>query len=99
MPTPSPWVSTPAPSGTYNLTSGGSLAALTEYIGDSGTGTFTQSGGTHSTVGFNLGINASGSGTYTLSGGSLSAQYQENIGVSGTGSLHPERRHQHRPIP
>ena len=35
-------------SGTYNLSGSGVLAAFNEYVGNSGTGTFTQSGGTNS---------------------------------------------------
>jgi autotransporter-associated beta strand protein len=67
--------------------SGGSLSAAYQYVGKSGTGTFTQSGGT-TTIGDNLylGYGAGDSGTYNLSGGQLSTYYQ-NIGLSGTGSF------------
>ena len=74
-------------SGSYSLSSTGSLSAANEYIGNYGSGTFTQSGGTNTVTG-NLYVgNASGSsGTYNLSGGSLSA-YVEAIGVYGSGSF------------
>jgi uncharacterized protein with beta-barrel porin domain len=66
--------------GTYNL-DGGSLTLLSKfspsnaYIGNSGTGIFTQSGGTNTIAGGNLYLayNAGSSGTYNLQGGSLSA--------------------------
>ncbi len=72
-------------SATYNL-SGGKLLATNEYVGDSGTGTFTQSGGTNSISGcLYLGYNRSG--TYNLNGtGGLSAP-NEYIGYSGTGTF------------
>jgi outer membrane autotransporter protein len=72
-------------SGTYNL-SGGSLTADTqELIGNSGSGAFTQSGGTNTVTGnLILGNSAGGSGTYTLSGGSLTA-LNETIGNNGIG--------------
>ena len=45
-----------------------------EYIGVSGTGAFTQSGGTHTVTNtLTLAANSGSSGTYNLSGGSLSA--------------------------
>ena len=51
------------------------VRAYYEYVGYSGTGTFTQSGGTNSISNYlYLGYNAGGSGTYSLSGsGQLSA--------------------------
>jgi hypothetical protein len=65
-----------------------------EEIGSSGTGIFTQSGGTNSVsaIGGNeglfLGTDVGGTGTYNLSGsGLLSVTYQEVIGSSGTGSF------------
>jgi hypothetical protein len=79
--------------GAYDLR-GGSLsvgdggAGYDEYIGYSGTGAFTQSGGSHQvTNDLYLGLNADGSGAYTLSGsGSLSAKY-EYVGNSGVGAF------------
>jgi hypothetical protein len=79
--------------GVYDL-SGGSLSVgaggtgYYEYIGYSGTGDFTQSGGTHQVANdLYLGLNTGGSGAYNLSGGSslLKAQ-SEYIGYSGTGA-------------
>ncbi|MHB8258289.1 MAG: hypothetical protein ACYDE0_13800, partial [Acidiferrobacterales bacterium] len=72
--------------GNYAL-SGGSLTVSTEYVGNSGTGTFTQSGGTDTTGNLYLGFDYGGSGNYALSGtGSLSASY-EYVGDSGTGTF------------
>ena len=49
--------------------SGGSLSVANQYVGNGGTGTFTQSGGTNSINGFlYLGYNAGDKGTYNLSG-------------------------------
>jgi len=90
----------PRSSGTYALDETGSLNAGTtgfdypEYIGYSGTGTFKQTGGTHTTFGtLYLGYNADSRGTYDLRGtGALNAGmswsgYPEYIGYSGTGSF------------
>ena len=60
--------------------SGGSLNAAYQYIGSTGTGTFTQTGGTNSitfdsnselTPTLYLGYNSGASGTYNLTGGTL----------------------------
>ena len=79
----------PGSKGTYNLI-GGILGMLTAYtqesVGYLGTGTFTQSGGTHSVSPLSIGevnYGVSGSGTYILSGGLLSAG-NEGIGDNGT---------------
>ena len=90
-------------SGTYQMTAG-TLAvaggnwspAGNEYVGYSGTGTFTQSGGTHTFSGtysgnLYIGYNAGSLGTYEMSGtGLLTAGYWEDsstvwVGYSGTG--------------
>ena len=77
-------------SGTY-LLQGGSLSVTggAEYVGQSGTGTFTQSGGTNSlSSGLHLEIGyASGSfGTYNLSNaGALSTHGAVIVGDNGTG--------------
>ena len=73
--------------GTYDLISG-SLSAVSEYIGNYGTGDFTQNGGTNTITGnLQLGRFSGGSGTYDLSGtGSLSA-VSEFIGNYGTGTF------------
>ena len=71
-------------SGNY-LLNGGSLSTGYEIIGEFGTGSFTQSGGTNSiSGGMAIGCFAGGSGTYNFSGGSLSAP-TEYVGYSGTG--------------
>ena len=65
--------------GTYNLNATGSygstpaLSAGNEYIGNNGSGTFTQSAGTTNTVASNLtiAVNPGGRGIYSLSGGTL----------------------------
>jgi hypothetical protein len=61
-----------------------------EFIGDSGTGTFTQTGGSNSCTGVDgnlyVGLNAGASGTYNLSGGTLSA-LTEQISLNGNGSF------------
>ena len=81
--------------GSYILSGSGLLSAsyfAYEFVGYSGTGTFTQSSGTNS-LGANavlyLGNNAGGSGTYSLSNnGLLSANNSlENIGFHGTGTF------------
>ena len=77
--------------GTYTLNNNDSPALLNtmnEYVGYSGSGGFTQSGGTH-TVAYTLtlGYNAGSSGSYSLSGGSLFAGNGEDIGLSGNGSF------------
>jgi autotransporter-associated beta strand protein len=59
-------------SGMYHLSSTGQLSAGYEYIGYSGTGTFTQTGGTNtiSSV-LSLSYYPGSSGTYNLTGGTL----------------------------
>ena len=74
-------------SGTYNLSGGTLQLDGSEYIGNAGSGSFTQSGGAHY-VGdwLYLGYYPGASGTYNLSGGILSAGY-EYIGGSGSGAF------------
>ncbi len=61
--------------GAYTLSGGGLRVGGNEYIGRSGgSGSFTQSGGTHSVTGsLILAADVGGTGSYTLSGGSLTA--------------------------
>ncbi len=62
-----------AGSGTVLMTDGSLATIGPEYIGDSGAGNFTQSGGTNSVSGgLVLGLAASSLGTYNLNGGLLS---------------------------
>src|SRR5207249_6936519 len=61
--------------GSYQL-AGGTLTAAGEYVGDSGFGTFTQTGGYNSTSAIYLGAyftQFTGIGTYALQGGTLNA--------------------------
>jgi hypothetical protein len=74
--------------GTYTLSGGslGSLSGDTACLGYSGTGTFIQTGGMHTTIFLSLGYNSQGSGTYTLSNGSLSVE-RSIVGFNGTGTF------------
>ena len=70
------------------MTAGSLAASSNAYVGNSGTGTFNQSGGTNS-IGstLDLGNNVGDVGSYGLSGvGQISAAY-ENVGLSGTGTF------------
>lgn len=82
-----------ASNGFYSLSGSGSLTTtggiIGEVIGYSGTGTFTQSGGSSSLSSNSLviGLMSSALGTYTLSGGSLMVNSQsEYVGSSATGT-------------
>jgi len=58
--------------GVYNLSGTGQIAATNEYVGCSGSGTFTQTGGTNTIASaLYLGTNPGSSGTYNLFGGLL----------------------------
>ncbi len=73
-------------SGTYNLSDSGQLYVVNEYIGNSGTGTFQQDGGTNSiNYSLYLGYNSSDNGTYNLSDPGYLSAPNEYIGYSGTG--------------
>ena len=59
-------------SGTYTLSGTGQLLAANQYVGYSGTGSFTQSGGTNAISGnLSLGCNPGSSGTYNFRGNSV----------------------------
>src|SRR4051812_181141 len=78
--------------GTYNLSGTGTLVAnATEYIGNSGTGFFNQTGGTNIINGLsnlNVGLSSGGGiGTYTLTAGDLHVSNGENIGFNGVGTF------------
>ena len=79
-------------SGTVQMTGGG-LSAGTQYVGVSGTGTFSQSGGTNASyANLYLGYNAGSSGTYSLSSSGLLVGYSAvaayvYVGYSGTGTF------------
>ena len=69
--------------GSYNLTGGQFSVSGKDYIGDNGTATFTQFGGTHiATASFAIGIGSTGNGTYNLHAGTLNTN-GEDIGISG----------------
>ena len=74
-----------AGSGTLNMTAGG-LAVNGEYVGYSGSGGFTQSGGINTVSNLYLGYGSTGVGTYNFGGGNLSATYGY-VGYSGTGTF------------
>jgi hypothetical protein len=74
--------------GTANLSNGIVPIGQTEYLGDGGTGTVVQTGGTHTIIiHLYMGINSSGAqGTYRLKGGTLNVN--SNIfGGAGTGTM------------
>jgi hypothetical protein len=71
--------------GSFTLTSGKSLTANNEIIGNGGTGTLTQNDGYHLiTNSLSLAANAGSSGTYNLNGGNLKAA---NITVNSGGTF------------
>lgn len=76
----------------YNLSGTGVLTVnKSEYIGDAGAATFTQTGGAHTIQGANnhlyLGNGAGSSGTYTISAGSFTANNDVNVGGTGVGTV------------
>ncbi|HEX4053872.1 MAG TPA: NF038122 family metalloprotease [Tepidisphaeraceae bacterium] len=78
--------------GTYMLSGSATLSVTDtagETIGDNGTGTFIQTGGTNNASNlFYVGFETGSSGTYTLSGtGALSCSTTEYVGYIGTGSF------------
>ena len=80
-------VGTGTGSGTYGLQDG-SLSAGWQYVGDSGTGVLSQSGGTNTISDeLYLGYTSDGNGTYELSGSSNLSASDQYIGYSGTGIL------------
>lgn len=82
----------PGSPGLYNLTGGQLTVNIVERIGNSGSGIFTQTGGTHTVGGdLYLGYAAGSNGTYNLSGdpttSTLTVNGNEYIGYSGTGTF------------
>ena len=78
---------TPPAARAYSLSGNGQLSnGYQEFIGYSGSGSFSQSGGTNSTYYLNLASNgASSFGSYCLSGnGQLSTSYQSLMPLRGT---------------
>jgi hypothetical protein len=73
--------------GTYNLSGNASLQVdNTEFLGDFGSGTINQTGGSNTCPSIVLGNQTGSNGSYSLSAGNLSAQ-QIAIGTLGTGSF------------
>jgi len=71
--------------GNHALTGTGTITAVNETIGNSGTGTLTQTGGTNTVTNtLTLAANAGSSGTYNLNGGRLNAA---NITVNSGGTF------------
>ena len=67
--------------GTYKLSNSGQLSAPSEYIGNSGRGTFTQSGGTNTVGNLAIAQNSGSFGTYSLDGGLLNlSALQQGLG-------------------
>ncbi len=73
--------------GSYNLSGSGVLSAQAEYIGYSGTGAFTQSGGTNSGTFLYVGYNAGSLGTYSLGAGGVFSPGSLTLGQLGNGSF------------
>ena len=60
--------------GTYNLTGSGMLSSMAQWVGYSGTGSFTQSGGTNSVQILSLAYASLGGGIYNFEGGLLNIE-------------------------
>jgi hypothetical protein len=76
--------------GSYTLSGNGYLSVSNtnnEYVGYSGTGTFTQNGGTNNCGYLSIANEAGSNGTYSLSGNGHLVSVHENIGQSGTASF------------
>lgn len=70
--------------GTYSLSESGIVSAAFETIGMSGTGTFTQTGGSNSVSNtLWIGYNTSFNGTYNLSGSGVLSAATEYLGYAG----------------
>ena len=80
------FVNNPASVATYSLSGTGQLSAQYEKVGMSGTGNFTQSGGTN-TISGALMLGGSSSGTYSLSSSGLLSAPAEYVGDSGPGNF------------
>ena len=78
-------------SGTVQMSTGSFSASYNEYLGNKGTGVFTQTGGTNninsSNGQFYLGNNPGSSGVYNLSGAGVLSAVTECVGCGGAGTL------------
>ncbi|MGA2616425.1 MAG: autotransporter-associated beta strand repeat-containing protein [Thermoguttaceae bacterium] len=82
------YLGTPAGSGLLQMSGGSLVTQWDEDVGYSGTGSFTQSGGTNSpSSNLNVGYLRGSSGTYTLNAGTLSCTNFEYVGYYGTGNF------------
>lgn len=78
---------------TYNLSGGSLMASSQEYVGYSGNGTFTETGGTNTVTGSGeliVGFNSGSTGTYNQNGGTNTINYLflgNNSGSNGTYNL------------
>jgi autotransporter-associated beta strand protein/YVTN family beta-propeller protein len=72
--------------GVYNLNDGLLSCGANEWLSFTGSGTFNQTGGTHTVANTMQFAQGGGSGTYNLSGGSLYATYME-LGINGSGTF------------
>jgi autotransporter-associated beta strand protein len=85
------WLGNPnsANSGTIQMNNGSLSSGTDQNVGNLGTGTFLQSGGTNNGANnLNLGNNPGSLGIYSLSNsGMLNVANSENLGVSGTGTF------------
>ena len=78
--------------GAYNLNASGALNATGEFIGTSGSGSFTQSGGTNTSSALVVGLEVGASGSYNLNGSGVlicNSNYPayESIGYQGSGNF------------
>ena len=69
------------------MSGGSTLTLQSQYVGESGVGTFTQTGGTSSMLSITVGDAPGSSGTYILSGGAQLNAIEETFGNSGSGSI------------
>ena len=81
------FASTPAANVTYALSSSVPLSSAANTIGQSGTATLSQSGGTQLAGTAYFGYNPGAVGNYLLTGGSLAVSSSEYLGCGGTGSF------------
>jgi hypothetical protein len=74
--------------GVYNLSSGNLNAAANETVGNNGSGTFIQTGGTNTVSDYlDLGYYSGSAGAYTLGTGAALLSFYERVGVSGNGTF------------
>ncbi len=74
-------------SGSYNLSGSGLLSTVYEYLGLSGVGSFTQSGGTNNVTNLYIAYFSGSSGSYLLSGSGVLVSSAEFVGNSRSGAF------------